>query len=105
MSANNENNIEEVNVNNEAFNEEKAEPMEKPKKPRTQKQLDSLKLAQEKRRENIAKRKLEKEQIKSNKKLVEKPIPENLETEVEEESEEEAPVIVKKKPKKKKSKK
>jgi len=95
----------EINVENFNTNEEKQEPMEKPKKPRTQKQLDSLKLAQEKRKENIARRKQEKQQQKPTSKPKPQPKPQPvIETIYEEEETEEEPTIIKKKKPRKKTK-
>jgi hypothetical protein len=76
--------IEEETAINETLNEkivEDGEPtrnLQKPKKPRTEKQVEALKKAQVKRSENIEKRKLEKEE---NQKLSKK---EKLKKELEE---------------------
>jgi hypothetical protein len=71
-----------INENiNESFEVNDGEPtksLQKPKKPRTEKQIEALKKAQEKRAENIEKRKQEKEE---NKKLNKK---EKLKKELEE---------------------
>ena len=67
--------IEEEPAITETVNEpivndgEPTRSLQKPKKPRTEKQIEALKKAQQKRSENIEKRKLEKEQ---NKKLTKK---------------------------------
>jgi hypothetical protein len=57
-----------INENiNESFEVNDGEPtksLQKPKKPRTEKQIEALKKAQEKRAENIEKRKQEKEENK-----------------------------------------
>ena len=52
---------EEVNEANEGFTNQ----LQKPKKPRTEKQKEALKKAQLKRKENLEKRRLEKEALKN----------------------------------------
>jgi len=69
---------ETINESVEINDGEATRTLQKPKKPRTEKQIEALKKAQEKRAENIEKRKKEKEQ---NKKLSKK---EKLQKELEE---------------------
>lgn len=110
--------IEENIVNN---NEEFTNSLQKPKKPRTEKQIEALKKAQIKRKENFEKRKKEKETAKEfitnnenelKQKALDKPKPKKKPTKViyqqpsDSESSEEEIIYIKpkKKPKKKKKK-
>jgi len=69
---------EDINESFEVNDGEPTKSLQKPKKPRTEKQIEALKKAQIKRAENIEKRKIEKEQ---NKKINKK---EKLQKELEE---------------------
>ena len=72
IEENNVDNVEPIVENNIEKNKDFTNQLQKPKKPRTQKQIDALKKAQETRKKNIEARKKLKETTNDNKYIEEK---------------------------------